>query len=58
MLAEFTSPTLSSVDQFGEEMGAKAVEMLLAQLQNPELSNTDTVQLKTKLLVRGSSQKS
>ena len=58
MLAEFTSPTLSSVDQFGEEMGAKAVEMLLAQLQNPELSNTDAVQLKTKLLVRGSSQKS
>jgi DNA-binding LacI/PurR family transcriptional regulator len=34
------------------------VEMLLAQLQNPELSNTDTVQLKTKLLVRESSQKS
>jgi len=57
MFAEFTSPTLSSVDQFGEEMGAKAVEMLLDQLQNPELSNTDTVQLKTKLLVRGSSQK-
>ena len=57
MLAEFTSPTLSSVDQFGEEMGAKAVEMLLDQLQNPGSSHTDTVQLKTKLLVRESSQK-
>ena len=57
MFAEFTSPTLSSVDQFGEEMGAKAVEMLLDQLQNPGLNHTDTVQLKTKLLIRGSSQK-
>jgi LacI family transcriptional regulator len=58
MLSEFTSPTLSSVDQFGEEMGAKAVEMLIEQLQNTDFNNTETVQLKTKLLVRGSSTKS
>lgn len=57
MLAEFTSPSLSSVDQFGEQMGAKAVEMLIEQLQYPESSTAETIQLKTKLLVRGSSQR-
>jgi len=57
MLSEFTTPTLSTVDQFGEQMGSKATLMLLDQLKSQKLGNADTVQLKTQLLIRASSSK-
>jgi len=57
MLSEFTTPTLSTVDQFGEQMGSKATLMLLDQLKDQKLGNSETVRIKTQLLIRASSSK-
>jgi LacI family transcriptional regulator len=57
LLADYTSPTLSSVDQFGEVMGSKAVDLLIEQLKIQTLGGPSTLELKTQLVVRNSSQK-
>jgi LacI family transcriptional regulator len=57
LLADYTSPTLSSVDQFGEVMGSKAVDLLIEQLKKQTLGEPSTLELKTQLVLRASSQK-
>jgi LacI family transcriptional regulator len=57
MLSDFTSPSLSSVDQFGYTMGSKATEMLIGLLKHQDLGKEETVKLPTELVVRGSSSK-
>jgi LacI family transcriptional regulator len=58
MLSDFTTPTLSSVDQFGYTMGSKATEMLIELLKHQDLGENEIVKLPTELVVRGSSRKS
>ncbi|GMQ25838.1 LacI family DNA-binding transcriptional regulator [Algoriphagus sp. oki45] len=58
MLSEYTSPSLSSVDQFGTQMGSKAAEILIDLLKKQELGTNGTMEVKTELVIRGSSMKS
>ena len=55
MLSEFTSPSLSSVDQFGYVMGSKAAELMIELLRNQELGKNESIEMKTNLVVRASS---
>lgn len=55
MLSKYTSPSLSSVDQFGYQMGSKASEILIDLLKKQELGANETLELKTELVIRGSS---
>ena len=57
MLSDFTTPTLSSVDQFGYKMGSKATEMLIELLKHQDLGENELVKLPTELVVRKSSVK-
>lgn len=56
-LAEIVSPGLSSVDQHGYDMGIKAMKLLIELIQNQDLENQETIELKTKLVIRDSSLK-
>lgn len=58
MLSEYTSPSLSSVDQFGTQMGSKAAEILIDLLKKQELGTNETMEVKTELVIRGSSMRS
>ncbi|MDO9551423.1 MULTISPECIES: LacI family DNA-binding transcriptional regulator [Rhodonellum] len=53
-LAEVVSPSLSSVDQHGYEMGKMATEIILEMIQKHSLDNHETYELKTKLVIRES----
>lgn len=53
-LAEVVSPSLSSVDQHGYQMGEMATEILLEMIQKHSLENQKTYELKTKLVIRES----
>lgn len=55
MLSNYISPSLSSVDQHGFDMGKKATELLIDLIKNHELGNNETVELKTDLVIRQSS---
>jgi LacI family transcriptional regulator len=55
-LAEVVSPGISSVDQHGYEMGAKATRILIGLIEDHEIGSNETVELKTKLVIRESSQ--
>jgi LacI family transcriptional regulator len=55
-IAEFVSPSLSSVDQHGFEMGIKATEILIDLLKNNTLGGDETIEMKTELVIRESSQ--
>ena len=55
MLSEYTTPSLSSVDQFGYRMGSKAAELMIDLLKNHNLGQNETIEMKTELVVRGSS---
>jgi LacI family transcriptional regulator len=57
MLSEYTTPSLSSVDQFGYRMGSKAAELMIDLLKNQDLGQNETIEMKTELVVRGSSVK-
>ncbi|MCR9015794.1 LacI family DNA-binding transcriptional regulator [Aquiflexum gelatinilyticum] len=56
-LAEVVSPGLSSVDQHGYDMGIKAMKLLIELIQNQDCENEETIELKTKLVIRDSSLK-
>jgi LacI family transcriptional regulator len=56
-LAEVVSPGLSSVDQHGYDMGIKSMRLLIELIQNHDLENHETLELKTKLIIRESSLK-
>ena len=55
MLSDYTTPSLSSVNQFGYEMGAKAAEWLMELLKNHELGENQTQIIKTEVVMRDSS---
>jgi LacI family transcriptional regulator len=57
MLSEYITPDLSSVHQHGFEMGEKATEILINLIKNHELGEDQLIEMKTKLIVRQSSQK-
>lgn len=56
-LAEIVNPTLSSIEQHGYEMGAKATKMLIHNINNPERKEEENLMLKTKLIIRESSDR-
>jgi LacI family transcriptional regulator len=55
-IAEFVSPSLSSVDQHGFEMGIKAAEILIDLLKSNCIGEDETIVMKTNLVIRKSSQ--
>jgi LacI family transcriptional regulator len=55
-LAEVVSPGLSSVEQHGYEMGKSATKLLIDLIKNHNLDSEETKQIKTKMIVRESSQ--
>ncbi|TDQ17322.1 LacI family transcriptional regulator [Algoriphagus boseongensis] len=57
MLSDYTTPSLSSVDQHGDLMGSKATDILIDLIKNQELGKDTTVELKTELVYRDSSLK-
>lgn len=57
-LAENVTPSLSSVDQHGYEIGQKATEKMILLLRNQTIGENETIILKTKLIVRDSSERS
>lgn len=57
MLSDYTTPSLSSVDQHGTEMGEKSAEMLIELIKNQQLGMDVTHELKTSLVYRDSSLK-
>lgn len=57
MLSEYISPSLSSVDQHGFEMGERATEILINLIKEHSLGEDDLIEMKTELIVRQSSQK-
>lgn len=58
MLSEYTTPSLSSVDQFGYRMGSRAAEWMIELLKNQDMGQNETLEMKTELVVRGSSMRS
>jgi LacI family transcriptional regulator len=56
-LAEIVEPGLSSVDQHGYEMGQTSVNMLIDRIEGQKENKLETVELKTKLVVRKSSSR-
>lgn len=56
-LAEIVSPSLTSIDQHGYQMGVEAVRMLINKLEDKNFEIPDTLELKTRLVVRDSSIK-
>lgn len=57
MLSDYTTPSLSSVDQHGFEIGSKATEILIEQIKSPEIGKDVTYEMKTNLVYRDSSLK-
>jgi LacI family transcriptional regulator len=53
-LAEIVNPSLSSVDQHGYQIGVKAAEMLIEKIQNHDFERNETVEIKTNLIIRES----
>ena len=58
MLSDYTSPSLSSVDQFGTQMGSKAAALLIDLLKKQELGANERLEVKTEVIIRGSSMRS
>lgn len=57
-LAEIVNPGLSSVDQHGYEMGERSIVKLIQLIKDQNTNNEEIIEIKTKLIVRGSSIKS
>ncbi|MCH7413852.1 LacI family transcriptional regulator [Belliella sp. R4-6] len=56
MLSKVISPRLSSVEQHGFQMGVESTKLLLEMIKNHDVESNQTVELKTELIVRESSQ--
>lgn len=54
-IGELYEPSLSTMSQPGYEMGLKAAELLIQQIDNPEMELNETVVLNSELLIRESS---
>ncbi|MBW3468121.1 LacI family DNA-binding transcriptional regulator [Arthrospiribacter ruber] len=57
-LAEIVNPGLSSVDQHGYEMGERSIVKLIQLIKDHNIENEEVIEIKTKLIIRGSSLKS
>lgn len=55
-IAQSTDPPLTTVDQFGEEVGEKAIELLLNRIKHGENLNSTNRIVRTKLLIRGTTK--
>jgi LacI family transcriptional regulator len=53
-LAEIVNPSLSSVDQHGYQIGVTSAEMLIGKIQNHDFDSHETVEIKTNLVIRES----
>lgn len=53
-LAEIVSPSLSSVDQHGYQMGVKATELLISLLKDHSIGQNEIIEIKTTLVIRES----
>lgn len=54
-ISSLYEPSISTIDQPGYDMGKKAAELLLKDINNPNVMKPETHILKTKLIVRDSS---
>jgi LacI family transcriptional regulator len=57
LYASMIDPPLTSIEQHGFEMGRKAASMLIERIQSDEDIETRVEQIKTELIVRGSTQR-
>lgn len=57
MISDLTDPKLSSVEQYGYEIGKEAVRLLLERIERKNESKTKTIVIKTRLVVKGSSKR-
>ncbi|MCH7410885.1 LacI family transcriptional regulator [Belliella sp. DSM 111904] len=57
MISQTTTPTMSTVNQYGYEMGRAATKLLLQLIKDQDLDRADTTILKTELIIRESSMK-
>jgi len=55
--SDITTPTLSSVDQHGYEMGVKAATVLLKRIESPRTDQGETFYIDTNLVIRESTKK-
>jgi LacI family transcriptional regulator len=55
MISDMTSPTLSSVEQHGYKMGREAVKLLIDRLEKKHDLPSQTIVIKTEMVVKGSS---
>jgi LacI family transcriptional regulator len=56
-ISTLTDPQMTSVDQFGYEMGIKAAELLIKRLTTGRDYPVQKEVIKTKLIVKGSSSR-
>lgn len=57
MISDLTDPTLSSVEQHGYKIGKEAVRLLIERIERKNDLPSQTILIKTRLVVKGSSQK-
>jgi DNA-binding LacI/PurR family transcriptional regulator len=55
--SDITTPTLSSVDQHGYEMGAKAATMIFRRIESQQTGRSGTFYIDTNLVIRESTKK-
>ena len=56
-MANFVSPSLSSIDQYAFQMGEKAMDLLVEAIKNNEVGRNQTHEIKPRLVVRESSKR-
>jgi LacI family transcriptional regulator len=56
-MANFVSPSLSSIDQYAYQMGEKAMELLVEAIKNNEVGKNQILETKPGLVVRESSKR-
>jgi LacI family transcriptional regulator len=56
-MANFVSPSLSSIDQYAYEMGEKAMELLVEAIKNNEVGKNQIHEIKPLLVVRESTKR-
>jgi LacI family transcriptional regulator len=56
-ISDITTPTMSSVDQHGYEMGVKAAKLLLERIEKPANGKHDTHYIDTNLVIRESTKR-
>ena len=55
MISDLTDPSLSSVEQFGYNIGKEAVRLLLERIEKKTDAPSQSIVIKTKLVIKGSS---